>query len=118
METLADITEAIVAFRDERDWEQFHTPRHLATAISIETAELQEVFLWKTGEEVEEALQEESVHAAVLQEIADVLIFSLLLCHELGIDPAVAVREKLRHNADKYPVEKARGESTKYTDLR
>jgi len=111
---LSDLIKAIVAFRDARDWAQFHTPRNLSSAISIEAAELQETMLWKTDAEVE-ALASSPVSAELRHEAADVLIYTLLLCDVLRIDPALAVREKLDLNARKYPVDRAKGRADKYT---
>lgn len=117
MTTLKDLTEEIVAFRDKRDWEQFHNPKELSAAISIEAAELQELFLWKEGMGTEVVFKSADGHAAVQQEIADILIFALLFCNSADIDPAEAVREKLKHNANKYPVDLSRGRADKYTEL-
>ena len=113
MGDIAELTESILKFRDEREWKQFHTPRNLATALSIEAAELQELFLWDgEGEESSRSgTRKES------SEIADILIYALLFCHETGIDPREAVRRKLEKNRQRYPVEKARGRSTKYTEF-
>ena len=104
--------EALLAFRDERDWQQFHDPKNLACAISIEAAELNEVFLWKNAAESREADIDR-----VREEVADVLAYALLLCNEFGFDPEEAVLDKVADNATRYPVEKARGTAAKYTDL-
>ena len=105
-------TEALLKFRDERNWKQFHDPKNLAAALGIEAAELNEVFLWKTTEESREV---ELVK--VKEELADVLAYALLLANEFGLDPEQIVLEKVKQNALKYPVEKAKGVATKYTDL-
>jgi len=110
---LSKLIEAIVEFRDNRDWEQFHTPRNLAAAIAVKAGELQEQFLWREDGYLPGSARREEVS----EKIADVLIYALLFCHELGIDPERAVRTKLEENRDRYPVEKARGRSTKYTKL-
>lgn len=117
IETISDALDAVVAFRDRRDWSQYHTPRHLSTAISIEAGELQESLLWKTDEEVGEMLQDPESRETVADEVGDILILAFLFCHETGIDPLESVQRKLAKNADKYPVEKARGRSEKYSDL-
>ena len=102
-------------FRDERDWMQFHDPKNLAVSISIEAAELLEEFQWLTGEESKRhAVQNRE---AVKDEIADVAIYLVELCDVLGIDLEGAILAKLEKNAVKYPVEKSRGKSTKYTKL-
>src|SRR5688572_30625673 len=106
---LSVLTEEIVRFRDERDWAQFHTPRNLAAALSIEAAELQETMLWKTDAQVHDELADTSRAARVREEVADVLIYALLLCHASGITPAQAIRDKLEQNRAKYPPDKARG---------
>ncbi len=106
-----------IAFRDARDWKQFHTPNQLAAAIAIEAAELQEKFLWKSPAEVKSAVDDPARRQAITEELADVMIFSLMLVHELDSDPAEIITRKLAQNAKKYPVEKARGNAAKYTDL-
>jgi len=105
-------------FRDDRDWKQFHHPKDLAAAIAIEAGELQEQFLWKTNDEVAADLAAPARRRAVVDEVADVLICTLLLADCLGIDVDRAVREKTAANAKKYPVSKARGTARKYTELR
>lgn len=107
---LRELIEEIVRFRDARDWGQFHTPRNLAMALSVEAAELLERFLWTAD------VDEPNVKRS-REEIADVLIFALLFCHELGIDPAEAIAEKLAINEEKYPVELSRGKATKWDQL-
>jgi NTP pyrophosphatase (non-canonical NTP hydrolase) len=111
------LSEKILFFRDERDWKQFHRPNHLAAAIAIEAAELQEKFLWKTPDQVAELNADPATLEAISDEIADVLIYSILLANELGVDPAAIIDSKLAKNAIKYPVHKARGSAIKYTDL-
>jgi len=112
------LTAAIRRFRDERDWSQFHTPKNLAAAIAIEAAELQERFLWKTDKEIEKDLKGGPKREAVIEEIADVLMFALLLADRLDIDVAKAITDKLAANELKYPVALARGNARKYTELR
>lgn len=114
---IEDIRAALVAFRDARDWKQFHTPRQLAAALAIEAGELQQALLWKTDAEVDAALAETALKSEIGDEIADVLSFALLLAHDLGLDPAELIRGKLKKNEERYPVEKSRGRSTKYTHL-
>lgn len=114
---LNELTSKIIGFRDARDWKQFHKANHLAAAIAIEAAELQEHFLWKTADEVESKIAEPHQKQAIAEELADVLMFSLLLAKEIGVDPAEAILRKLEANAEKYPVAKARGSAKKYTEL-
>jgi dCTP diphosphatase len=115
--TLADLVVAVRRFRDDRDWAQFHTPKNLAAATAIEAAELQERFLWKTDADVDEALADPATLAGVADEIADVVMFAMLLADRLGIDLAEAINAKLAANERKYPVELARGNARKYTEL-
>ena len=105
---------AVCRFRDERDWSQFHTPKNLAAATAIEAAELQERFLWKTDAEVDQDLVDAAKRA---DEIADVVMFAMLLADRLGIDLAEAIAAKLAANEQKYPVNLARGNARKYTEL-
>ncbi len=109
MSDIQELIDALVAFRDERDWAQFHDSKNLATAIGIEAAELNELFLWKTIKESEEVDRER-----LKEELADVLAYALLLAHKHGIDVKDAVLEKIAKNAAKYPVDKARGTAAKY----
>jgi NTP pyrophosphatase (non-canonical NTP hydrolase) len=116
-DTLAELTAAVAAFRDARDWAQFHTPKNLAAATAIEAAELQERFLWKTDAEVNAEMADAAKKAGVAEEIADVVMFTMLLADRLGIDLAEAIPAKLAANERKYPVKLARGSARKYTDL-
>lgn len=112
---LDELTSRIVEFRDERDWKQFHSPRNLAASISIEAAELLEIFQWSSDDTLAEDVEKR--HAEIEEELADVLIYALLLAHDTGIEPAEAVLKKLAANDAKYPAEKAKGSSKKYTEL-
>ncbi len=96
-------------FRDERDWKQFHNPKDLAVALSIEASELLEAFLWKTPE----AANPDKVK----EELADVLAYALLLSDAYGFDVQKIVLEKIERNEQKYPVAKAKGSAKKYTEL-
>ena len=99
----------IVEFRDKRNWAQFHNPKDLALGLSIEAAELNELFLWKKPEEADPA--------RVREELADILIFALMLLEKYGLNLEEIVRDKLASNAEKYPEDKARNSAAKYTDL-
>ena len=114
---LQELIAEIIAFRDERDWAQFHTPRNLAAALGIEAAELQQEMLWKTDAEVAELVASKSDYGQLSDEIADVLIYSLLFCDAAGVDAASAIRKKLKKNAEKYPVKQSKGRAKKYTEL-
>lgn len=109
-----DLLEKIIAFRDERDWQQFHNPKELAAGLAIEASELQELFLWKSPEELPELI--EAKKSRISEELADITWFILLLSHELDIDLVEAVESKLVHNAKKYPADKVRGSSKKYDE--
>jgi dCTP diphosphatase len=113
----SDLVAAVRRFRDDRDWAQFHTPKNLAAATAIEAAELQERFLWKTDAQVDQELVDAAKRALVADELADVVMFAMLLADRLGIDLAEAVTAKLAANEVKYPVKLARGNARKYTEL-
>jgi NTP pyrophosphatase (non-canonical NTP hydrolase) len=103
---------ALVDFRDARDWGQFHDPKNLALALSIEAAELNELYLWKDPEEVAQVDMER-----IREELADVFAYALLLADRYGLDPEEIVLAKVKQNGEKYPVEKSRGLATKYNEL-
>ena len=112
-----ELVHVLREFRDARDWKQFHTPKDLAAAIAIEAGELQERFLWKREDEIEALLATPAGKQGVVDELADVLICSLLLADRLGVDVGRIVAEKTAQNARKYPVAKAKGTAQKYTEL-
>jgi dCTP diphosphatase len=112
---LEDTTRRLVEFRDAREWRQFHSPRNLAASISIEAAELLELFQW--ADDAEMAQLVESRRTDLERELADVFIYGLLLAHDTGVDIESAIATKLAENEAKYPVDKARGSSAKYTAL-
>ncbi len=112
MSNLKSATAALVKFRDERNWQQFHNSKDLALALSIEAAELNELFLWKTKEESENIDQEK-----LKEELADVFAYALLLAEKHKLDVSEIVLEKIKKNAEKYPVEKAWNLATKYNEL-
>ena len=115
MSELDRLREQLRAFSAERDWDQFHSPKNLAMALSGEAGELLEIFQWLTEEQSRNL--DPKAHAAASEEIADVLLFLIRLADQLRIDPAAAAQRKLVANAEKYPVEKSRGTSKKYTEL-
>jgi dCTP diphosphatase len=102
-------------FAAARDWEPFHTPKNLAMALSVEAAELLEIFQWLT-EEQSRALDRKALDAAA-DEIADVLLYLIRISDRLGIDPLAAAQRKMAKNAQKYPADKARGSIKKYDEL-
>ena len=111
MSDLERLTAAIVAFRDERDWKQFHNPKDVALSLLLEAGELLEIFQWQQGEAIAQAAR--ARREDVADELADVLSYTLLLAHDQGIDLAAALAAKMEKNARKYPVEQARGSNRK-----
>ena len=112
---IESLREQLRAFAAARDWDQFHSPKNLAMALSVEAGELLETFQW-LSEDQSRRLAPETL-AAASDEVADVLLYLIRLCDQLGIDPIVAANRKLITNAVKYPADKARGNSKKYTEL-
>jgi NTP pyrophosphatase (non-canonical NTP hydrolase) len=115
MTELEGLREQLRDFAAARDWDQFHSPKNLAMALSVEAGELLEVFQWLTEEQSRSL--DATTQAAVSSEIADVLLYLIRLGDKLGIDPVAAAQRKMVENAQKYPVDKARGNSKKYTEL-
>lgn len=115
---LADLKQRVLAFAHERDWEQFHSPKNLSMALAAEAAELMENFLWMSPEDSRGAAGPQAKRRqAIEEELADVVIYALQFANQTGIDVASAIAAKMAVNAKKYPVEKARGRSDKYTEL-
>ncbi len=114
---LQEIKDRVLAFAKERDWEQFHSPKNLSMAIAAEAAELMEHFLWQSAEQSRVDMTEEAIRAEVAEELADILIFSIQFANVSGIDLSEVIAAKMKKNSEKYPVEKAKGRSDKYTDL-
>ena len=115
MTELDGLRDQLRAFAAARDWDQFHSPKNLAMALSAEAAELLEIFQWLTEEQSRSLAPD--AHAAASDEVADVLLYLIRLADKLGIDPIAAARRKIVANALKYPADKARGTSKKYTEL-
>ncbi len=115
--TVAELRERVLAFARARDWEQFHSPKNLSMALAAEAGELMEHFLWSESKDSAAPLADARKRAAIEDEIADVVIYALEFANIGGIDLAQAIEAKLAKNAAKYPVEKARGRSDKYTEL-
>ena len=109
MNDLKALTEAVIAFRDARDWEQYHNPKDLAISLAKEANEVLEEYLWKAPGEAD--------LAAVKDELGDVFYNLLLLCHTLNVDPAKALKDKIEKINQKYPVAKAKGRRDKYNKL-
>ena len=110
--TFEEAQRLAAAFRDERDWAQFHNPKDLAISISLEASELLEVFQW-SGDDLECSGKRDHIK----EELADVLIYCSLLADRLDLDPAQIMADKIAANATRYPAEKSRSSSAKYTEL-
>lgn len=109
MNQIEKITAEIIKFRDERDWEQFHNGKDLALALSIEASELNQLFLWKPAEDVNVE--------KVKEELADILNYAFLLAHKYNLNVEDIVLNKIAKNAEKYPIDKAKGNAKKYNEL-
>lgn len=109
MKESEEIIQELLQFRNERDWEQFHNPKDLALAITIESAELLELFLWKQANEAN--------IEKVKEELADIFSFAFLLAEKYGFDVKDIIMEKIKTNKEKYPIEKAKGSAKKYNEL-
>lgn len=115
MSDLRELQQKIIKFRDERNWKQFHNPKDVAISLSLEAGELLEHFQWKNQTEIKQYLNKNT--EAVGDELADVLYWVFLMAHDLEIDLPSALNKKMKKNAAKYPIEKAKGSHKKYTDL-
>lgn len=114
-DSLSDLAQQLRQFAKERDWEQFHSPKNLASALIVEAAELLEHFQWMSEEDSRSPSPEQL--DAIGAEVADVLLYLIQLSNVLGIDPVAAAQTKIKENALKYPVERAKGNSKKYDQL-
>ncbi|GAB1612340.1 nucleotide pyrophosphohydrolase [Mammaliicoccus lentus] len=112
MDKTKDVLKEINQFRDERNWRQFHNEKDLSLSISLEAAELLELFQWKSSEEVVDTKRER-----LAEELADVLIYSYMLADNLDFDINEIIRKKLVKNVEKYPINKSKDSNTKYKDL-
>jgi dCTP diphosphatase len=109
------IEKVLKQFSEERDWEQFHSPKNLSMALSVETSELVEIFQWLTEEQSYTLSDSKKQHTK--EEVADIAIYLLRICMKLDIDLEEAIFEKMKKNEEKYPVEKVKGSAKKYTEL-
>lgn len=109
---LQNLLDRLIRFRDERDWAQFHTAKNLAISISLEAAELLEYFQWS----LEDVNLSQEKKDSLSEEIADILIYLLLISHELDIDPVEAAQKKIQKNEEKYPADLVKGKSHKYSE--
>jgi len=113
-----ELTRRLIEFRDERDWRQFHSLKNLIMSAAMESAEIMELTQWKDDEAVEHAAQGDAgFRARLAEECADVFLYLLLICERAGIDLTEAAVAKIDLNDRKYPVEKAKGNARKYTEL-
>lgn len=115
--TLGVLRKRILEFARERDWEQFHAPKNLSMALAAEAGELMEHFLWASPENSAQIARDPVKRQKIEDELADVIIYALEFANMTGIDVATAIERKMVANAAKYPVEKAKGRSDKYTEL-
>jgi len=115
MKEIRELKSAITRFADERNWKQFHNPKNLVMALSVEVAEIMEHLQWLTPEESMNLDQDKKTR--IEQEIGDVFIYLLRLCDILEVDPVIAAREKMKINSLKYPVEKAKDNAKKYNEF-
>ncbi len=111
------LSEALAAFAAERDWDQYHSPKNLAMALTGEVGELSEIFQWLTEEASKSVATNPDTATAVREELADVTLYLVRLASVLGVDLNEAVTQKLQKNAGKYPVDKAHGSHKKYDKL-
>lgn len=114
MATLDELTQLILRFRADRDWQQFHNPKDVAVSLTLEAAELLELTQWKNGDELRAHLAANK--EALGDELSDILGWILILAHDQGIDLGEAFAAKVKKNEAKYPVERARGSARKYTE--
>lgn len=115
--SLDELTDALIAFRDARDWKRFHSLKNLMISLNLEVSELLELTQWKDDEQVERAVDSDEFRARFAEECADIFIYLLLICERAGIDITAAAAAKIEKNAARYPVEKSRGNAKKYTEL-
>ena len=114
---LQSLISKVLNFRKERDWEQFHSPRNLALSIVLESAELLEIFQWKTDAESDKLLSDPIQVENIRDELSDIFLYILLMANDLNIDVLESANKKIDKNALKYPVKKVKGKALKYTEL-
>ena len=115
MSDIKELTDRIIAFRDVREWKQFHNPKDLALSLVLEAAEVMELFQWKNYQEMNEYVK--TSKNDIGEELADVLYWVLLMSSDLGVDIKSALEDKMDKNEAKYPIDKAKGKHTKYDKL-
>jgi NTP pyrophosphatase (non-canonical NTP hydrolase) len=112
---MRDLQIKVIQFRDDRDWAQYHNPKDLAVSLSLEAAELLEIFQWKGNAEVEALKSETEVRKRIKEELGDIFIYALTMAHEFGLDPTEVVLHKVKVNEEKYPADRVKGKAEKYT---
>lgn len=117
VETHESLTERLIAFRDDRDWRQFQSLKNLIVSMNLEASEMLELTQWKNDQEVEDAVKDTGFMEKLTHETADIFVYLLMISERAGIDLMQAASDKIDHNAAKYPVDKARGNARKYTEL-
>ena len=115
MSGIQDLTKKLIDFRNARDWQQFHNPKDLALSLTLEAAEVLEHFQWKSKEEIDEYIRTHKEEIG--EELADVFNWVLILSHDIGLNILEASKKKISKNGEKYPIDKAKGKHTKYTEL-
>jgi dCTP diphosphatase len=115
--TVAELKTRVLDFVQERDWEQFHSPKNLSMALAAEAGELMEHFLWATPEQSKAIAADPVKRQKIADELADVIVYALEFANATGLDVAASIEAKMIANAKKYPVEKAKGRSEKYNEL-
>lgn len=115
--TIEELKRIVIKFMDERGWKKYHNPKDLAISISIEAAELLEIFQWKSVEEIKDMLKDNEKYQKACEELADIIIYCLYFTSAVNADMSEIVKSKMEHNRKKYPVEKAKDNAKKYTEL-
>jgi NTP pyrophosphatase (non-canonical NTP hydrolase) len=114
---ISELQKKVAQFVKERSWEKFHTPKDVSLAIAVEVAELLEIFQWKTNKEVKKLLKKPHFQKRIQEEIADILIYVMVLSNTLDINLSQVVLQKIKTNKVRYPANKVKGKATKYTEL-
>ena len=117
MDNIELITRMALDFRDKRDWKQFHSLKNLGISLAIESAELLELLQWKTDSEIDSLIMDDEFKEQLGFECADILIYLLLISEKAGVDIAAVAKKKIDLNQNRYPVEKAKGNAKKHTEL-
>ncbi len=114
---LDELIAKALKFREERDWKQYHSAKNIALSISLEAAELLEIFQWKTDDEAKKLVNDPVQHENIADELSDILLYAILMANDLNINIIEAADKKIDKNAEKYPTDKVKGKAIKYTEL-